>query len=202
MECCFCRHVGWYRNSVATHCFILLFLSENSVLRRANRKRTFWLSYLAGFLVASIIAVFSVSMLNKIAPQKVNWQALQLTDLNGTPIVLSDYKGKIVLLNIWATWSKASLQEMPSLQRLQQLHPDKVVIFAISDEATNKVEKFIQANSFNLHFVKANTPLASQHLTMYPATYLLAPNGELESIYLGAQTWDSEKMQAYLLSID
>ncbi|SIT89605.1 TlpA family protein disulfide reductase [Pontibacter indicus] len=164
-----------------------------------TRRQTFWTAYAVGFAITSLIAVFAFYMLNQTVPQQVNWQALQLTSLQGEPISIDKYKGRVVVLNVWATWCKPCIEEMPSMDRLQQLHPDKIAVVTVSDEEMEKLLKFRSRQTYAFTYLKANTPLANQQLTVFPTTYILNPEGEIKEIYLGGQAWDSEKMQQKLL---
>jgi peroxiredoxin len=73
-----------------------------------------------------------------------------LTDLNGKTWTLKDLRGRIVLVNFWATWCPPCRKEMPDLQALYQEFQDRgLVILAISDEDSGKVQPFIAANKFS-----------------------------------------------------
>lgn len=164
-----------------------------------TRRQTFWTAYAVGFAVTSLIAVFAFYMLNQTVPQRVDWQSLKLTSLQGEPISIDKYKGRVVVLNVWATWCKPCIEEMPAMDRLQQLHPDKIAVVTVSDEELEKLLKFRSGQTYSFTYLKANTPLANQQLTVFPTTYILNPEGEIKEIYLGGQTWDSDKMQQKLL---
>ena len=67
-----------------------------------------------------------------------------LTDLNGKSWTLKDLRGKVVLLNFWATWCPPCRKEMPDLEALyRRLKPQGFVILGISDEEAAKIEPFI-----------------------------------------------------------
>ena len=67
-----------------------------------------------------------------------------LTDLEGTPWTLKDLRGKVVLVNFWATWCPPCRKEMPDLQALYTRFKDQgLVILAISDEDAGKVKPFV-----------------------------------------------------------
>ena len=69
---------------------------------------------------------------------------LSLKDLNGKTWTLSALRGKVVLVNFWATWCPPCRKEMPDLQALyERFEPQGLVILGISDEETSKVEPFI-----------------------------------------------------------
>ncbi|GAB3542414.1 hypothetical protein GCM10027443_43220 [Pontibacter brevis] len=160
------------------------------------------MAYGTGFAVAGIIAVFSLTMLHKLVPQSVNWEALQLTDLQGNTVSLEDYQDKVLLVNVWATWCTPCLQEMPSMDKLQQQYADKLAILTVSDEAVEKLKKFRSRHNYSFGFLRANTPLADQSLTVYPMTYLVSSNGEVEAVFLGALDWASPKLQEKLQQQD
>jgi cytochrome c biogenesis protein CcmG, thiol:disulfide interchange protein DsbE len=164
-----------------------------------TRRRTFWTAYVVGFTVAALLALFAFYKLHQTVPQRVNWQALQLTSLQGEPTTIDLYRGKVVVLNIWATWCKPCLEEMPSMDRLQQLYPDKIAVITVSDEEIGKLLNFKNRQPYTFTFLKANARLADQQITVYPTTYILNSAGEIKEIYLGNQAWDSDKMQAKLL---
>ena len=70
--------------------------------------------------------------------------ALTLKDLRGRALRLSDYKGKVLLLNFWATWCPPCRKEMPDLDTLFNRFKDQgFVVLAISDEDAAKVSPFI-----------------------------------------------------------
>jgi peroxiredoxin len=67
-----------------------------------------------------------------------------LTDLNGTAWTLKSLKGKVILLNFWATWCPPCNRELPDMQALYDKYKDQgLVVLAITDEETSKVQPFI-----------------------------------------------------------
>lgn len=83
----------------------------------------------------------------------VNFKApdFQLTTLDGKTVALSDYCGKVVLINFWATWCPPCRTEMPDIQAAAQAHPDGLVVLAINNaEDAETVKRFAQ--QFNLTF--------------------------------------------------
>jgi thiol-disulfide isomerase/thioredoxin len=78
---------------------------------------------------------------NDAARQKADFT---LTDLEGRPWHLKELKGRVVLVNFWATWCVPCRKEMPDLQALYDKYKDHgFVVFSISDEEPNKVKPFI-----------------------------------------------------------
>lgn len=71
-----------------------------------------------------------------------------LTDLSGTNISLSDFKGKKVFLNFWATWCGPCIQEMPYINEISKEYKDIEIVTVNLSEPKNIVEKFIQNNNY------------------------------------------------------
>src|SRR5437763_1699158 len=63
---------------------------------------------------------------------------LSFQDLSGNWVALADFKGKLVLLNLWATWCQPCLKEMPSLEKLQGSREDKLTVGAASATASDR----------------------------------------------------------------
>ena len=77
--------------------------------------------------------------------QQRNEADFTLTDLNGKSWTLKDLKGKVVMLNFWATWCPPCRKEMPDLENLyRQFEPQGLVILGISDDEPEKVREFVQ----------------------------------------------------------
>lgn len=59
-----------------------------------------------------------------------------VSDRAGKPVHLSDYRGRIVIVNLWATWCPPCRAEMPSLERLAARYPKDLVVLAVSNDTT------------------------------------------------------------------
>lgn len=114
-----------------------------------------------------------------------------LKDLDGNSATLSDYKGKIVVLNFWAVWCKYCIQEMPDLNELgKQLEKDgDAVILAIdSEEAENKVRDYVNSANINLKvLLDTDGKVTSLYgIQGFPTTFILNPDGTLYTYISGA----------------
>ena len=117
-------------------------------------------------------------------------------DLDGKMVNLTDYKGKVVFLNIWATWCKPCRDEMPSMERLyQKLKAEDVIILAVSIDASaaKAVAPFVK--DFNLNFPVLLDPQGSikslYGTTGIPESFVIDKKGVLAQITLGPRNWDS-----------
>lgn len=133
------------------------------------------------------------------ANEKFQAPAFELKNLEGKNIELSSYKGKVVLLNFWATWCKYCVAEMPAMQILyDELKEEGLEIVAINKEESQRlVQYFIDLYKFTFPVllddkghVSANYA-ATQSL---PVTYLIDREGNIIARALGALQWDTVEM--------
>ena len=150
----------------------------------------------------SDVPVFAMSDTPKPMPD------LQFNDSNGKTLTMADFKGKVVLLNIWATWCAPCRKEMPTLDRLQAIlgGPDfEVVPVSIDRKGMDAVSLFyIDTGIKNLGRYIA--PAANQALDAIgvwglPATLLLDRQGRELGRLEGPADWDSPDMITTLKSI-
>ena len=130
--------------------------------------------------------------------------------VGGKPAHLSDFRGKVVVLNFWASWCQPCVEEAPSLNRLQKhiASQNAVLIGVAADENPDAYQKFLQdqAISFATYRDPATkdnrSPIADSYgTTMYPETYIIGPDGKIARKLIGYQQWDSPQMLAYFDSI-
>jgi cytochrome c biogenesis protein CcmG/thiol:disulfide interchange protein DsbE len=152
-------------------------------------------------LVAGLIlvAMFLVVWLQsaKYEPLTVGKAApdFQLPDLNDKEIRLSDYRGKVVFLNFWATWCKPCREEMPSMEVLyKNFEKDGLVILAVSiDRVTTKKEIPPFVKSLNLTFpvlVDSWGQTDKRYKLMgVPETYIIDREGTLREKVIGPRDW-------------
>ena len=124
-------------------------------------------------------------------------------DLDGKTIDLSDYKGKRIVLNYWATWCVPCIKEMPSLMAAEKLLEKENYVFLLaSDESVSKIQDFISKKKFDLNFIKFNGSLAQQNIQALPTTFIYNTKGEKVEDILGAVEWDSAEMIEKLKNVE
>ena len=117
---------------------------------------------------------------------------------------LADYKGQVVLLNVWATWCPPCREEMPSIEKLQhEFGPQGLKIVAVSvDEpgAADKVREF--AKELGLTFEILHDPSraidAQYQITGWPETFVIGREGTIRRKVIGAADWNSDANRALI----
>jgi len=122
---------------------------------------------------------------------------------NGRTAHLSDLRGKVVVLNFWASWCPPCLDETPSLNRLQEQIASKggVVLGVSEDEDNAAFAKFLvdQHVIFPTYRDPVAKKIAQEYGTeMYPETYFIARDGRIARKIVGAQDWQSPELVASL----
>jgi cytochrome c biogenesis protein CcmG, thiol:disulfide interchange protein DsbE len=116
-------------------------------------------------------------------------------------VTLSQFRGKPVLLNFWATWCPPCVEEMPSMVELQKQLGDKVVILAVSaDVDEDAYKKFTEKRTQGLLTVNDKENKANRLYNTYafPETYVIDRNGVVVRKFIGPQPWTSPEIVSYL----
>jgi thiol-disulfide isomerase/thioredoxin len=125
------------------------------------------------------------------------------TDLKGTEHRLSDYRGKIVVLNFWGTWCPICVREFPAMLRAVDRYRDKIVLIALaSDDDAAIVERFFKKLPFDVAKVLSRSSAivgldAKRTITrdfygtiVYPETFFIDPDGYIIHKMAGEVPWD------------
>ncbi|HEX9760542.1 MAG TPA: TlpA disulfide reductase family protein [Candidatus Acidoferrales bacterium] len=122
--------------------------------------------------------------------------------LDGKPTSLAEQRGKVVVVNFWATWCPPCVDEMPALNRLHQiLLPEGGLVVGVSvDENSAAYENFLQ--QYQIRFPNYREPTrqlsADYGSVMYPETYIIGRDGRMARKIIGPQEWDKPPMLEYL----
>ena len=132
--------------------------------------------------------------------------AIQFEDANGQSRSLTDFRGKVVLLNIWATWCVPCRKEMPTLDRLQaQLGgPDfQVVALSMDRAGPDVVKKFfaeIGVRNLALEIDPSSKAMFALGVFGLPTTVLIDRKGQEIGRLVGAAEWDAPEMLDFIRS--
>lgn len=128
---------------------------------------------------------------------------VEFADLDGKAVSLSDFAGKPVLVNLWATWCAPCRHEMPSLARLQRRLGDKIAIVAISQDlgGSKAVAPFIAdigLKGVKIYLDPHNRVGHAFHVDGLPTSFLIDRQGRVLGRVEGEADWDSPKMLAII----
>lgn len=115
-------------------------------------------------------------------------------------IQLSAYRGKVVILNFWASWCAPCIQELPSLIDLQHEMPQVVILTVSIDEDPQAYRQFLADNHVDLLSIR-DPQQRTNHLygtEKIPESYVIDRNGIIRRKFISAQLWTSPDIVSYL----
>lgn len=157
-------------------------------------------------IVAGVLFLFFTPLYRQGEPSLAGKNAPAFSyALNGKPMQLSDLRGKVVVLNFWASWCPPCVEETPALNRLQAvIAPQGGVVLAVSeDESEANYQKFLQEQ--NVSFPTYRDPKQEINIlygtTIFPETYIIDRDGKIARKVIGPQEWDRGENYAFLESL-
>lgn len=187
-------------------------------LRACNTalRNGFWKLFIISFVRSApvlilLISIFLTGCYHGSKPPSIGAPAPDFTIQDSDhSVTLSQLRGKIVVLNFWATWCPPCIEEMPSLVQLQKKLQDKgVTVLAVSvDDDTNDYHKFLKDHGIDFLTVreggtKSNTgvisPIANKYGTSkLPETYVIDRKGTIRRKFIGPVDWQQQEILEYL----
>lgn len=138
------------------------------------------------------------------SPKEYTPKAIDFTlpDINGKSHRLSDYKGKLIFLNFWATWCPPCRAEMPSMQKMYEASDkNKFIILAVNvGEPHATVKKFAETHNYTFPILIDDGAKTSLKYRAYgiPLTYIIDQKGEIIARISGAREWDYNDLKRYI----
>lgn len=130
--------------------------------------------------------------------KKIYIEDFELNDIKGNITTLSEEKGKIILLNFWATWCAPCIYEMPSLEALHRnMSREGMKIITISlGERTKTVRRFINRGGYTFQVLLDPENLTGilYGIKSIPTTLIINKEGYIIASYTGARKWDKESL--------
>ena len=152
------------------------------------------------FALISINPVWAVGLMEPI-DGKTKAASFNLENTKGSNVSLSDYSGKFVLLNFWATWRAPCRKEMPAMNNLHnEFNGESLEVVGVHvGPSLAGIKKFLEAVpvSFTI-LVDKDMSLANWGVQGLPTTFLVNPDGKLVYKAVGEREWDSPEMVKFL----
>ena len=156
---------------------------------------------IVGVIVAVLTAgaLLGMKLLPEVFPVEVGGRAPQFRAINiatGDSVSLDDYRGRVVLLNVWATWCAPCVREMPSMQRLHQALGDSgLVVLAVSvdDGDPAGVRRFYEEYGLSFPMIQDRSRAIERiyQTTGVPESFVLNRDGRIVKKLVGEQDWAS-----------
>ena len=129
--------------------------------------------------------------------------SLQMPSLEGATVTIDQYKGKMVLVNFWATWCEGCKVEIPWYMEFQKKYKDSglsVVGVSVDDDGWKSVKPFLEAKQVNYPVVIGDWDLAGRFgITSLPVTLLIDRNGRVADLHVGMVDKDAFDIEIQIL---
>lgn len=155
--------------------------------------------------LAALCLIFGASGCNRGAkPSQLGRKAPDFTVSDGSNTVhLANYRGKVVLLNFWASWCAPCIEETPSLAALHHDRPDLAIVAVSIDEDADAYKRFLQR--FHVDWTTVRDPdqkAAKLYGTDgWPETYIIDRKGVIRRKVIGDPDWSNPEIRAFLKTL-
>ena len=124
-------------------------------------------------------------------------------NLEGKKMEFKDFQGKVIFLNLWATWCGPCRSEMPAIQKLyENIDKEKVAFVMLSldkDSHLEKIRAFVSSRSFTFPIYMPSGYLADQlQVPSIPTTFIITKDGIIDLKEVGMKNYNTNKFKKYL----
>jgi thiol-disulfide isomerase/thioredoxin len=129
-------------------------------------------------------------------------EGFMLAGLDGKPVPFESLRGKVVFLNIWATWCPPCIAEMPNIQSLyEKVDSDKIsfVMLSVDEGSNDKVQKFIDKKGYTFPVYRPASQIPDEfQSSAIPTTFIISPRGKIMDRHEGMADYDTPEVKAFL----
>jgi thiol-disulfide isomerase/thioredoxin len=128
----------------------------------------------------------------------------QLLSLDNQPVNITDFKGKVIFLNFWATWNPPSIAEMPNIQSLflKTNSDDIAYIMVAMDKDEDNVKKFLKRKGYTFPVYRlSNSVPGIFESAALPATFVICPQGKIVTRMEGLTQYDNEHFISFIKNL-
>ena len=129
---------------------------------------------------------------------------MPLLTVEGEQIYLSEFEGKTIFMNLWATWCPPCIAEMPNIQRLFddiKDNNDIVFVMASLDQDPQKAWDFVERKEFTFPVYSVIAKPRVYDSSVVPTTYVVSPQGDIVMEHQGMAKYDTDEFKAFLNSV-
>ena len=128
---------------------------------------------------------------------------MALLTLDGERTSLSEFEGKTIFMNLWATWCPPCIAEMPNIQRLYDDISDDNIVFVMAslDQDPQKARDFIARKGFTFPVYSVLSKPRVYDSSVVPTTYVISPGGDIVMEHRGMAKYDTDDFKQFLKSI-
>ncbi|MEO8383784.1 MAG: TlpA disulfide reductase family protein [Betaproteobacteria bacterium] len=130
---------------------------------------------------------------------------LSLKDLQGQPRSLDQFKGKVIVVNFWATWCEPCVEEMPSLQSLKdRIGEARMMVLGVNlGEGEARIKSFTNKTGAALPILLDRDGVAKKNWRVngVPATFVLDTKGHIRYTFVGAVDFGDKKIEAQIMGL-
>lgn len=153
--------------------------------------------------LAALVATKAVAVQESEA-EKITAPAWELNDLDGKQIKLSDFKGKVVILNFWATWCAPCRVEIPGFVALQKKYGDKglaMIGVSVDEQGPDVVKEFVKQFQMTYPVVIGNEKIVEAYggIDGIPTTFVIDREGQIVGKHIGYE--DQETFEKEIQSL-
>jgi peroxiredoxin len=151
--------------------------------------------------VAAVVSLVVVASEASAAPGLQRWTGpdaappIELKTIDGQPLSLAQFRGKVVLVNFWATWCEPCTEEMPSMQRLRaRLQGQPFEILAVNhQEGEARIRAFLNKVPLEFPIVRDTDGAVTRawKARIFPSSYVVDAEGKIRYVLAGATDWDA-----------
>ncbi|MBV7530035.1 TlpA disulfide reductase family protein [Chitinophaga sp. sic0106] len=129
--------------------------------------------------------------------------SMSFKDSQETTVETEQLKGKVIILNFWATWCPPCRAELPSLQALYEKYKNEVVFLAVdADRKLSVSKKFMESQGYSLPVFKTTSGIpATVYDGTLPTTVVIDKQGNIRARYTGAKDYSNRKFENFLKSL-
>jgi thiol-disulfide isomerase/thioredoxin len=147
--------------------------------------------------------LFNVDVEVEKSPEQFDYNFM-IKDLDGNKFSFDQYKGKVVFINLWATWCGPCKAEMPGIQSLSERLKDKPIEFVMlsvdKEAALPKVNTFIERNDYTFPVFMPSGYLPDQlQVPSIPTTFIISKEGKILLKEVGTRNYNTKKMAKFLI---